>query len=1009
MAAATQSINIKIGAGLTSGFNSAFSKADKSFDSLKSKTVAFSKFVAGAGAAAVASFTAVMYKGIQAANIQEDAEIRLAQALGHRSQALLDDAAALQKHTKFGDEAIIGAQSLIASFVKDEEQIKSATKATLDLAAAKGMDLKGAADLVSKTLGSSTNALSRYGIQVEGAVGSTQRLESLTKGIAEVFGGQAAAQATIFTGRITQMKNAFGDVMEEIGFLITKSDVFNKAIKVTTNTFALWGNEIKNNRAYLIDLVNDGFVFFIKGIGWVNESIRFFHNAWLGLKLAGTSVLMSLVDMLHVFNRTLEVVIGPVADLAVQFGLMDTNPFRAASKGTLKLKEDMRVLGGSILDDIEKTNAGYDRSTAAVKNFAKQLEKVAKEQKPGTKQPLTSNIKTDTETALSIYKQFYDKTGTITEEFFWEYSEQIAAQGELWKQKGMDEVAVQEWVTGEVVKMYEKMTGTIKEETEEQRGIFNGMADAMAGLSAVGSGSLSQIASLFGPGGQMVGAAIEFISNIKELPKLFKDSIRALVQGAKHFGSAIAEIITDIVKNLPSIISDITRSLIDSLDEIVTAIMEAAPEFIMQLVRTIPDFTNAIIREVPQIITAFIRALPRFITEFAKGMINAVYYAGMALLDALFGWIPGVDFSHEPMETPEWVDEQAGAMEELTESVNGLKESIDATLYDLLTGDANPATVMERLSIAAGEVEKLKMEFASATGAEKIEAGEDLREALTGYLNVAQDAYQRPSTEYKNIFDSVVGELEGIKTGVEGLTPDPSTESSTGITGITGSIEPVDIFGPDFDSFIDSIKPLINLPLAIWDESLNVAEDVADHIFGGQLSTDVSNIADDIYDAAEEAVEDTYKFIGNGLSHLLAGLGGGSSDTGGDILGTLIAPFSGLSLFHDGGIIRAHSGMFLGEKLASDEIPIIAQSGEGVLNRYNGMAAIGGEAGLNRANRTGKMAGGGDSNVSLSFDVTVNTSGDENNARETGKSFGEGVLEVLQSRKGISVIREAYA
>jgi len=32
------------------------------------------------------------------------------------------------------------------------------------------MDLAGAADLVSKTLGSSTNALSRYGIEVTGAV-----------------------------------------------------------------------------------------------------------------------------------------------------------------------------------------------------------------------------------------------------------------------------------------------------------------------------------------------------------------------------------------------------------------------------------------------------------------------------------------------------------------------------------------------------------------------------------------------------------------------------------------------------------------------------------------------------------------------------------------------------------------------------------------------------------------------------------------------------------------------
>ena len=45
------------------------------------------------------------------------------------------------------------------------------------MATAKGMNLSAAADLVAKSVGSSTNALSRYGIQIEG-VGSTERLDS---------------------------------------------------------------------------------------------------------------------------------------------------------------------------------------------------------------------------------------------------------------------------------------------------------------------------------------------------------------------------------------------------------------------------------------------------------------------------------------------------------------------------------------------------------------------------------------------------------------------------------------------------------------------------------------------------------------------------------------------------------------------------------------------------------------------------------------------------------------
>ena len=161
---------------------------------------------------------------IRLAGEQEQAEKKLEVALGKKSKALLANASALQKMTTFGDEAIIGVQSSLAAFIKDEEQIKKATEATLDMAVAMGMDLKAAGDLIAKTLGSSTNAMSRYGIAVEGAVGSTERLESLTNNVATLFGGQASAQAETMTGQIEQMKNSMGDAAETLG------EVFGPAI-----------------------------------------------------------------------------------------------------------------------------------------------------------------------------------------------------------------------------------------------------------------------------------------------------------------------------------------------------------------------------------------------------------------------------------------------------------------------------------------------------------------------------------------------------------------------------------------------------------------------------------------------------------------------------------------------------------------------------------------------------------------------------------------------------------
>ena len=156
---------------------------------------------------------------VRAQGEQELSEKKLEQALGGVNKGLLGQASALQQVTAFGDETIISAQALLAAFVKDEEQLKKATEATLDLASAKGMDLASAADLVGKTLGSSTNSLSRYGIEVKGAVGSTGRLNTLVNSIANAFGGQAKAQAETLTGSIEQMKNAIGDTSEAIGNL----------------------------------------------------------------------------------------------------------------------------------------------------------------------------------------------------------------------------------------------------------------------------------------------------------------------------------------------------------------------------------------------------------------------------------------------------------------------------------------------------------------------------------------------------------------------------------------------------------------------------------------------------------------------------------------------------------------------------------------------------------------------------------------------------------------------
>ena len=154
---------------------------------------------------------------IDAAGKQEMAEKKLEAALGKTSKTLLNYASSLQEVSMFGDEATIEAMSMMAAFTKDEEALKKLTEATLDYAAATGTDLNAAAQLVGRTFGTSMNAMSRYGVAVEGAAGSTERLESLTGNLAKMFGGQAKAQADTMAGSLQQMGNAVGDLAEKMG------------------------------------------------------------------------------------------------------------------------------------------------------------------------------------------------------------------------------------------------------------------------------------------------------------------------------------------------------------------------------------------------------------------------------------------------------------------------------------------------------------------------------------------------------------------------------------------------------------------------------------------------------------------------------------------------------------------------------------------------------------------------------------------------------------------------
>jgi hypothetical protein len=173
-----------------------------------------------------------------AAQVQEDAIRKLDAALakiGSASAAvskeLQEQAAALQQVTKYGDETIINGQALIASFTSNTDEIKKATAAALDLAAATGTNLQSAFLLLGRAAAGETSMLSRYGIALDEAVPQSEKFAAAIEKINEQFGGQAQAQAETYSGVMGQIKNAFGDLLETLGFAITKNEAIVASLK----------------------------------------------------------------------------------------------------------------------------------------------------------------------------------------------------------------------------------------------------------------------------------------------------------------------------------------------------------------------------------------------------------------------------------------------------------------------------------------------------------------------------------------------------------------------------------------------------------------------------------------------------------------------------------------------------------------------------------------------------------------------------------------------------------
>lgn len=142
-------------------------------------------------------------------------------------QFLIDRAGELQEVTRHGDEALIAATGTLALLAEQlrTQDLADAQRAIIGIADVflKG-DVENAAQLLGKTLGSTTNALTRYGIVIDTSATQSEKLRQV---LAKTEGMFAVSQerAKTLSGQLEQLNNLWGDLKEELGKVIAEQPV----------------------------------------------------------------------------------------------------------------------------------------------------------------------------------------------------------------------------------------------------------------------------------------------------------------------------------------------------------------------------------------------------------------------------------------------------------------------------------------------------------------------------------------------------------------------------------------------------------------------------------------------------------------------------------------------------------------------------------------------------------------------------------------------------------------
>jgi hypothetical protein len=185
--------------------------------------IASAAFIA-AGVAAAAYAGKLLVDGVKSAIEDEAAQAKLATTLRNVTGATDSQIAATEAYIQ-KQQLLFGLtdQDLRPSFERltratgDLKTAQEAQSLAIDIAAGSGKSLEAVSNALGKAYEGNTGALAKLGVGLSAAQLKTMDMDTLTKTLAETFGGQASIQADTFAGKMARLKQGIDEGKETVG------------------------------------------------------------------------------------------------------------------------------------------------------------------------------------------------------------------------------------------------------------------------------------------------------------------------------------------------------------------------------------------------------------------------------------------------------------------------------------------------------------------------------------------------------------------------------------------------------------------------------------------------------------------------------------------------------------------------------------------------------------------------------------------------------------------------